>query len=93
MGTGAGEEVSYCRRGYGFLGEEYRSDVYVYKHMESGFYCDDCPRLGHHREPTAFTMAAHLVDDRMAGYVVPQYAIDMLVLDSEHDTLQGCKFD
>lgn len=82
--------MSYARRGYGFLGPEYASSVYVYR-SDRGFICDDCPRLGHHREPTAFTMAAHLVDDRLAGFTVPQDAIDTLVFDSENGTLQGCR--
>lgn len=43
-------------------------------------------------EPTPFTMAAHLVDDRLAGFTVPQDAIDTLVFDSENGTLQGCRF-
>jgi hypothetical protein len=85
--------MSYARRGYGWLDPELASDVYVYAHTSGGWVCDDCPRLGHHSEPTPFTMAMHLVDDRMAGYTVPQEAIDLLVFDSENGSLQGCRFD
>jgi len=70
--------MSYARRGYGYLGPEYESDVYVYKHTSGGFYCDDCPRLGHHHEPTAKAMAQHLRDDVAAGYKVMGGAIEAL---------------
>jgi hypothetical protein len=70
--------VSYARRGYGFLGPEYASDVYVYEHTSGGFVCDDCPRLGHHREPTAKAMAEHLKADVAAGFTVPSSAIAAL---------------
>jgi hypothetical protein len=76
--------VSYCRRAAGFLGPEHASDVYVYEHTGGGFYCDDCPRLEHHWEPTALTMAVHLVDDRMWGWVVPQSAIDSLAWEADN---------
>jgi hypothetical protein len=75
--------MSYARRGYAFLGPEYASDVYVYKSTGGGFYCDDCPRLRHHWEPTALTMAVHLVEDRMWGWRVPQDAIDALASDDD----------
>lgn len=82
--------MSYCRRGYASLGPEYASDVYVYASTDGNWVCDDCPRLGHHFEPTPLTMAIHLADDRASGYVVQQDVIDLLVFDSEHGTLQGC---
>lgn len=70
--------MSYARRGYG------DSDVYVYEYTGGGFYCDDCPRLRHHWEPTALTMAVHLVEDRMWGWLVPQDAIDSLAWEHEN---------
>jgi len=70
--------MSYARRGYGFLGPEHASDVYVYAHVDGRFCCDDCPRLGHHFEPTAKALVEHLLADRAAGFTVPQSALDAL---------------
>jgi len=83
--------MSYARRGYAFLGPEYASDVYVYHHTSGDFCCDDCPRLGHHFEPTALTMAVHLVDDRAAGYTVQQDTIDELIWEAENKDCPGEK--
>lgn len=74
--------MSYARRGYGFLGPEYASDVYVYAHTDGNYCCDDCPRLGHHFEPSAKALAEHLLADRAAGFTVPQSAIDSLLDES-----------
>lgn len=81
--------MSYCRRGYAFLGPEYASDVYVYASVDGTWVCDDCPRLRHHREPSPAAMAAHLREDRAAGFVVPDAALEDLDYDAEHGTVQG----
>lgn len=84
--------MSYCRRGYGFLGPEYASDVYVYASTDGDWICDDCPRLGgRHSEPSAAAMATHLRMDRVAGFTVPGGAITELDRDAVRGTVQGMK--
>lgn len=85
--------MSYCRRGYGFLGPEYASDVYVYASVGGGWVCDDCPRLKHTLVETAAEMAAHLREDRAAGFVVPEGALEDLDYDAAHGTVQGMTVD
>lgn len=59
------------------------SDVYVYEHVDGGYRCERCPRVGSHFHcASASEMVRHLLGHRQRGDRVPDDALNELTAEN-----------